>query len=269
MFINVVNALTGVSIFAMPWGYSRAGLVGGTFVLMLVSYLSLDTSILMLQAQRRLFVTTGKVYGFPEVCGSILGEVYDPIVKLATCISCLGGCAGYLIFLGELCSQLFSISYPLGVGVSAVPLVLISWIRTFKELMSITMMGVTSIILAVGIILFKGADNYPNFTHGLQREDFIKTTSILDFVGPSTFLFTIHYCVLSMGSEVLVTASKTSDDSLDVSSDALRAGNLKGAFMTLLSVLISFSSIHTLYYGSYSRWIRLVWTTAARRIQQE
>ena len=78
MFVNIVNALAGVSIFAMPWGFMRSGIVGGMVVLILVAYFSFDTSIIMLKAQRRLFRKTGKVYGFPEVCASILGEVYGP-----------------------------------------------------------------------------------------------------------------------------------------------------------------------------------------------
>ena len=72
--INIVNALVGVSIFAMPWGFGRAGLIGGFTVLVFVAYLSFDTAKILLKTQRILFFKTGNVYGFPEICSQILGN---------------------------------------------------------------------------------------------------------------------------------------------------------------------------------------------------
>jgi len=202
MFLNILNALMGVSIFAMPWGFVQSGICGGIFVLTFVAYLSYDTAKVLLKTQRILFYKTGNVYSFPEICSNILGPIFGPIVKIATCISCIGGCAGYLIFLGELCSQLFSVSFTQAVLFSSIPLTLASWIRTFKELSVITILGVFSLIISVLAILYDGSLNQ------VARIDDIvifKTESFLEFVGPVTFLFTIHYCVLSMGSEALVS----------------------------------------------------------------
>lgn len=202
MFLNILNALLGVSIFAMPWGFVQSGIFGGIFVLFFVAFLSYDTAKVLLKTQRILFYKTGHVYSFPEICSNILGPVFSPIVKVATCISCLGGCAGYLIFLGELCSQLFSVSFTHAVLISVLPLTLVSWIRTFKELSVITVLGVFSLVISVLAILYDGSFNQVANFNDLVL---LRPESFLEFVGPVTFLFTIHYCVLSMGSEALVS----------------------------------------------------------------
>ena len=111
MFLNIVNALLGVSIFAMPWGFLMSGLLGGFFILFFVGYLSYDTAKILLDAQRTLYYRSGKVFGYPEIAACALGESFGTVIKIATCISCLGGCTGYLIFLGEVCGQLFAISF--------------------------------------------------------------------------------------------------------------------------------------------------------------
>ena len=151
-------------------------------MLIFVAYLAFDTSIIMLKAQRGLFLRTNKVATFPEIAGTIIGAPYNPIVKTATIISCFGGCCGYLIFLGSLCSQLLSTSYQRGVVASTVPLVLISWIRSFKELSWITVLGCLSLILAVGIIIYDGALQLKP-TSSLIDVELFKINSLLDFVG--------------------------------------------------------------------------------------
>ena len=145
-----------IYIYIYHRGFSRAGLLGSSIVLIFVAYLAYDTSIIMLKAQRGLFLRTNKVATFPEIAGSILGAPYNPIVKTATCISCFGGCCGYLIFLGSLCSQLLATSYQGGVFICTIPLVLVSWIRSFKELSWITILGCISLVLAAGIIIYDG-----------------------------------------------------------------------------------------------------------------
>ena len=97
--------------------------------------------------------------------------------------------------------------------------------------MSITLLGVISICLAVIIILCEGISKCSDLSEDIEDLELVKLPSILDFVGPATFLFTIHYCVLSMGSEVLITASKTTDiQSLDESNSAGSQSTSSGDF---------------------------------------
>ena len=53
---NTMNALLGVSIFAMPWGFAMSGIVGGFLVIIFVSLLAFETVRVLLVAQRYVLV---------------------------------------------------------------------------------------------------------------------------------------------------------------------------------------------------------------------
>lgn len=199
---NTMNALLGVSIFAMPWGYLQSGIVGGSFLVIIVCFLSFETARILLIAQRRLYDRTGVIKSYPEIAGLTLGEpLWSSVVTIATIISCIGGCIGYLIFLGETVGQLFSISLLSSILLTTIPLILLSWIRSFKNLTVFTVTSVVAIVLAVIAIIYDGTVRMKG-----PVEDTPMITSVpstLRFLGPATFLFTIHYCVLSMGAETL------------------------------------------------------------------
>ena len=84
-----------------------------------------------------------------------------------------------------------------------VPLILLSWIRSFKELFFFTATGVIALITAIIIIL---ADGMQNTTEEVVERTplFLSLESTLHFLGPATFCYTIHYCVLAIGAEGLV-----------------------------------------------------------------
>jgi Transmembrane amino acid transporter protein len=84
-----------------------------------------------------------------------------------------------------------------------VPLVLLSWIRSFKELFFFTATGVIALVTAILIIL---ADGMKNTTEEVVERTplFLSLNSTLHFLGPATFCYTIHYCVLAIGAECLV-----------------------------------------------------------------
>ena len=44
----------------------------------------------------------GEVKSYPDIAAATLGPVWSNVVHTATAISCLGGCVGFLIFLGML-----------------------------------------------------------------------------------------------------------------------------------------------------------------------
>jgi hypothetical protein len=94
---------------------------------------------------------------------------------------------------------------PVAVCIATLPLIFLSWIRSFKELAIFTWLGVLSLLFTIGAILYDGTFNPPVKFKDL---DMIVPDTILEFIGPVTFLFTTHYCVLSMGSEVLIVESK-------------------------------------------------------------
>ena len=127
---NVSSAILGVSIFAMPWGFLQSGVLGGSLITLFVSLLSFETARILLYAQRIYFHTTGHIKSYAEIAKEVLGgSQWGEMVKIATAISCLGGCVSYLIFLGEICGQLFDTSIYTSLMIASLPLTLLSWIR--------------------------------------------------------------------------------------------------------------------------------------------
>ena len=201
---NSTNALLGVNIFAVPWGFSKSGVVGGTLISIGVAALSFGTALNMLEAQRLLYLRTGEVKGYPEIAAATLGSAFSTVVQVATAVSCLGGCVSFLIFLGELCGQLFDIEPTTAVAISIVPLVLLSWIRSFQELTLFTVAAVLAILAAIVMVVLDGQQTMKQTGMGLANTPaFTTLPSSLNYLGPATFTFTIHYCVLSMGAEGL------------------------------------------------------------------
>jgi len=204
VFCNTINSLLGVSIFAVPWGFSQAGTIGGCLIVFTVAPLCFETTRALLFAQKTLYLQTGEVKSYPEIAASILGTEFGALVKGATATSCLGGCVGYLIFLGEVCGILFDIRFELAIALATFPLVLLSWVRSFRELSALTLVGVFAMIASCGVILIDGLSALRRNDHPDIKVQLINASTGLDFLGPATFMFTIHYICLSMGAEYLV-----------------------------------------------------------------
>jgi multisubunit Na+/H+ antiporter MnhG subunit len=200
---NTMNALLGVSLFAMPWGFQQSGVLGGLTVLIIVAILSYDTARMLLVSQKVLYMRSGEVKSYPQIAGSILGPRWSNVVKVATITSCLGGCTGYLIFFGETVGQALQLSGSTVILLATIPLILLSWIRSFRELTLFTVVGVCALIVAVIIIFIDGSHKLDRNVSDLPM---FETNTFMNFIGPATFLFTIHYFLLAMGAEVLAVS---------------------------------------------------------------
>jgi hypothetical protein len=70
----------------------------------------------------------------------------------------------------------------------AIPLVLLSWIRSFKELTVATVFGVAATMLTV-IIMIKDGSQY---SHGPESIPLALPHTMMYFAGSATFLFVSH-----------------------------------------------------------------------------
>ena len=225
ILINSFSALLGISIFAVPWGFLMSGVVGGIVVIITIAYLSFETTRILLLAQSRIFIHTGDIPSYADIAAEYLGPPFGVLVKLATVISCLGGCIGSLIFIASLLSQLLHIHFKLALVYLGIPLILLSWIRSFRELTFFTLFGSIAILFSIFILLIDGYLQYSSESlsadelHGIS----IFLPQSIEFIGPVTFLFTIHYIVLSMGKEILSqnqhSFPKFSDENLESLAD--------------------------------------------------
>lgn len=196
---NTLNALFGAALFAMPWGFQQSGVFGGSVVLFVVSSLSYETARILLVAQKLYFQQTGEVKGYPEIASAALGPQWYYVVKVTTIVSCLGGCIGYIIFFGQTLSQTFLVPTDTVIMFATIPLVLLSWVRSFHELTVMTVFGLVALLFAVVILAIDGSAK----TFEVSSTPLVIGHTVLNFVGSATFLFTIHYCVLSIGAESL------------------------------------------------------------------
>jgi hypothetical protein len=139
------------------------------------------------------------------------------VIKLATTISCIGGCAGYLIFIAQLCSQELGLPLEKSVFILCIPITLLCWIRSFQELHIYTIFGVFAVTLSVFAIIF---DAGPVDHDSLDIKVFELVPSI-SFLGTATFMFTVHYCILAMGAEILMVHGSCDDTSATLSATSL------------------------------------------------
>ena len=94
-------------------------------------------------------------------------------------------------------------SYETAVTCLALPMILVSWVRSFKELSFFTIIGVFAIVCSVVAILYGGYSQPDPHLFDFSDVVLFKPGATFQFIGVVTFTFTIHYCVLSMGEEVL------------------------------------------------------------------
>lgn len=197
---NTINALIGVSLFAMPWGFQQAGVLGGLVILTIVGSLSYDTTRMLLVSQKHYFQVSGEVLSYPEIAASALGEVWYRVVQIATIISCVGGSTGYLIFFGETVGQALSMKSSTVLLIATTPLIMLCLIKSFRELTIFTVFGVIALVIAVFAIIIDGSTKVdPNF----DDVTILKFSTLQNCLGPVTFLFTVHYTVLAMSAEIL------------------------------------------------------------------
>ena len=262
---NTVNALLGASIFAMPWGFKQSGLLGGSVIVLIVASLSFETLRSLLYIQRILYQRTGEIKSYPEISLVALGPFWASATTAATIISCLGGCVGYLIFFGEIMSVLFPVSLQASILISSLPLILLSWIRSFKEMTIFTLFGVLAILVSIVAIVMDGFVRRED-SETIDKIVLFAPETYLNFLGPATFLFTVHYCVLSMGAESLSAGEdgtrdgSKSDAESDVeaandviSSDDLQQSQVhQSSIVKPLSLSYALSALLIIFFGCTS-----------------
>jgi amino acid permease len=204
---NVVNAILGVSVFLVPWGFHMSGTVGGALIVCLLAFCSYQTCLAMITVQQKLLVRSGEVHDYMEVVTSCLGPAAGQIVAVATVISCMGASISYLIFLGRLLSSFFDVGFVSVLMMTTPFLLMLAWIRSFHELSIFAGLGTLFVLSTILLICF---DNQTERSLSkLIAEAPLFDSQATSFLGPATFLFTVHYCVMAISSEALREKSAT------------------------------------------------------------
>lgn len=197
---NLLSTIISGSMFSLPWSFHLAGVFGGTMVILVIALISYETTRSLLSAQREIYLKTGNVVGYPELASHFLNSPkWADAIETATVISCIGGNIGYLVFIGGIASQLLNQSLFHSTAIASVALILLSWIRSFSELSTFTTIGVAANLASFVAVFAIGA----GLSSSKYEVVYFQLYSTMMFVGSATFMFGIHYCIVSMGAEIL------------------------------------------------------------------
>jgi amino acid permease len=112
MFANLFLLFFGSGTFAMPWGFARAGVLGGALGVCVVAGVTFATISMLVATKRRLLrrlsmhaegdkqESLQRSLSYASIASHALGTpVAGSVVKAATTFSSLGACGGYLTFV--------------------------------------------------------------------------------------------------------------------------------------------------------------------------
>ena len=197
---NLLSTLISGSMFSLPWSFHIAGIYGGSLVVLIIAVISYETIRALLSAQREIYLKSGDVVGYPELAAFFLDSSnWSTAIQTATVISCIGGNIGYLIFIGGIASQLLDMPSLDTTIFAAIALIFLSFIRSFSDLSVFTTVGVVA-NLGSFIAVFVMGTTLDSSTYEVV---YLKVYPTMTFVGSATFMFGIHYCIVSMGAEIL------------------------------------------------------------------
>ena len=215
---NIMSIILTCNMFSFPWSFYQTGICYGTVILITSASVSCITALSLHRSQQQVFLLTGNVTNYCEIAQHYLGGGWwlSSSIQVATAISCFGGCIGFYIFIGQILSQLLQISLSWANSLLFPPLVFLSLSRSFKDLSIYTIMSVCSFILVI-MVMYQDAfmvwymsDGDSDAAHGhihLPKNDSFKNPPeggiVVEFIGNATFLFAIHYCLLSQAAEDL------------------------------------------------------------------
>lgn len=207
---NIMSIILTCNMFSFPWSFFQTGIIYGVLILTASSAVSCATALSLHRSQQQLFMITGKVANYCDVAQHYLGGGVwlSSSIQIATAISCFGGCIGFYIFIGQILSQLLEITLRTANIMLFLPLVFLSLSRTFKELSIYAIFSVFSFILVI-VVMYQHAFLawYSSVGTPPASTSSPYTTPdgrvVIEFVGNATFLFAIHYCLLSQAAEDL------------------------------------------------------------------
>eukprot|EP00187_Rhodella_violacea_P008727 CAMPEP_0174895516 /NCGR_PEP_ID=MMETSP0167-20121228/9916_1 /TAXON_ID=38298 /ORGANISM="Rhodella maculata, Strain CCMP736" /LENGTH=436 /DNA_ID=CAMNT_0016134865 /DNA_START=240 /DNA_END=1550 /DNA_ORIENTATION=- len=210
---NITILILGAGSFALPWAFCHSGIVFAFIGVLLLGLFSLCT-VLMLVESKRMIEESGTYseideehndgLDYSQIAEIALGRRMEYIVKALTLCSCIGACAGYLRFILGVFTDIFGASQHLIILFLSPLLIVLSMIRTWSSLSSFATVGNILFFLAVILVLYDPLHTALSTPHA-PHAPFIAANgpgdSPLLIIGPATFLFTVHYCVLSVARE--------------------------------------------------------------------
>lgn len=201
--VNVVKLILGSGSLALPWAFAQSGMLFGCGGLLIVALLASSTIWMLVETKHEIRERGLEVENYADIAGAVLGEGWASVVKISTGISCLGACAAYMTFVGDVFGSLLGVKTTV-VIVGAVPAyIALSWVRTWRNMAAWSIFGNVSFFLAMAAVCFDAGRVWIERGWNAPADVIMFRGSTLPmFWGPAVFLFCIHYVALPIENDM-------------------------------------------------------------------
>jgi len=201
---SLIKAVVGAASFSLPWAFLQAGMFGGLVGIFILGVFSWYTILQLVECKNSVDSLKGRYVTYPDLAKEVLGKFAGVMLYLAIVITSVGACSAYL----SLCSSLLntvardSVLYKdpddgsnwIFIVMLAAPLVLLSWIRSFRYLSFTSVLGDICLVVGMLCLYIEGFRN--NSVDPSKNYPALKIETFPSFFGNAAFLFCIHMLIL-------------------------------------------------------------------------
>eukprot|EP00658_Telonema_sp_P-2_P018191 TRINITY_DN17137_c0_g1_i3.p1 TRINITY_DN17137_c0_g1~~TRINITY_DN17137_c0_g1_i3.p1 ORF type:complete len:317 (+),score=65.65 TRINITY_DN17137_c0_g1_i3:49-999(+) len=202
--VNILKCAIGAGSFSLPHAFKAAGLWAGVTITLLLGLASFYTVNLLVDAEKiysRIQCPPGTQLSYPELCRKVFapkgaGRTAEAVVNLAICCIALGACAAYLDFICETLTELHTDLSRAEATFLVVPVVLgLVLLRSFAWLSYTSLLGDIAVMAGLCTTIVYGA-THTNTSESISDLPAVRLGGIGGFIGPTAFLFAIHFLML-------------------------------------------------------------------------
>lgn len=191
---SIIKAVVGAGSFALPWAFLQAGLFGGMIGILVLAILSCYTIRMLIQCKRELVGKSDRYVTYVDIAREVYGRVVAWTLYAAIVITSIGACSAYLVFCGNMLESVSrgKLESMYWVFILAGPLILFTWIRSFRYLAFTSIIGDIALVLAMITMFVEGfkEESVENPFGGEYPP--IQYLSYPKFFGAAAFLFCVH-----------------------------------------------------------------------------
>lgn len=156
--LNIIKTFVGSGLLGLPFGFSQSGVLAGIIVMFIICCMALHTMILLVKSKHFIVSKGEDVVTFGDVSKYALGKGGQIAVDAFLVFTQLGFCCAYVVFIGQNTKIFLGVKWPWEVFCLfwMIVLILLSWIRTLKNIAPLS--TIANILIGFGVaVILSGA----------------------------------------------------------------------------------------------------------------
>lgn len=143
----------GSGLLGLPYAFKQSGVLAGTLLMIIIGCMALHTMVLLVKCKIKAVSMGHDVVTFGDLAQLTLGKVGMMAVNIFLIFTQIGFCCAYVVYIGQNTKILLDVDWPWEVFalVWLVVLVLLSWIRTLKNVAPIS--TVANVMIGFGVLV--------------------------------------------------------------------------------------------------------------------